>query len=647
MTALIAAALTVPLLIGLYFLKLRRRPMVVPSTLLWRKAVQDLQVNAPFQKLRNSLLLWLQLLLLLLLLFAMARPADDAAAVNGQRIAILIDHSASMLATDAAGADATRLEAAKRAARDVVANLERGAAAMVVSFAETPRVRQQFTTDRSALRRAIDTIAPTDQRGRLGPALRVLEPHANEDGSLSVVVVSDGRASDGADALPGLPGAAVRYLAVGSERPRNLAIVSSDARRDVDDPSEVEVFARLVNTGNESVTANVTLEVEGAVQATRRVEVRGTGTADDDGGAPRASGERVVSFRMRLPGQAAVTVSHDVEDHLTADNAARLMLTAARRLRVLVVTPGDNPFLAEAVSAAGVDTLDAVTPAAFDEQGMTGSGYDVVVFDRWTPEFLPPTNTLSFGAVPAVRGFALREAQADAPALQRPLTWAGNEPVMRYVALDDLVIREPGRLVLPRNGKVLATGLSGPLIGQVAVDAEGDTESSGRTRHVAVAFDVRGSRWPLSWSWQVFMVNALEVLGLGNTGDVATVAYRAGEAVTVPVEDGEDVTYRGPETLNAAARSGLATLPTLTRVGWYRTDADAVAPPMDRIAVNLLDENESDLRPAEVLRVASSSGVASAAGEETVRREWWPWLTGAALAMLCVEWWVYAGRVRV
>src|SRR6266516_5073023 len=93
---LIAGALVVPALLVLYFLKLRRRELAVSSTLLWRKAIQDLQVNAPFQKLRRNLLLLLQLLLLALLCLALSRPVANFTPGAPRLSLILIDRSASI-----------------------------------------------------------------------------------------------------------------------------------------------------------------------------------------------------------------------------------------------------------------------------------------------------------------------------------------------------------------------------------------------------------------------------------------------------------------------------------------------------------------------------------------------------------------------
>src|SRR6478672_4591550 len=90
-SALAGAAISIPALLILYFLKLRRREMPVSSTLLWKKAIQDLQVNAPFQKLRRNLLLLLQLLLLLALLLALSRPVSHLARTAGQVNILLID----------------------------------------------------------------------------------------------------------------------------------------------------------------------------------------------------------------------------------------------------------------------------------------------------------------------------------------------------------------------------------------------------------------------------------------------------------------------------------------------------------------------------------------------------------------------------
>src|SRR3954469_7883883 len=119
-----AAAVAVPALLVLYFLKLKRRELAVSSTLLWKKAIQDLQVNAPFQKLRKNLLLLLQLLLLILLLLALSRPITFFTPGAGKNTVIIIDRSPSMSANDIG--KLTRLDEAKRQAKELVESIDRG-----------------------------------------------------------------------------------------------------------------------------------------------------------------------------------------------------------------------------------------------------------------------------------------------------------------------------------------------------------------------------------------------------------------------------------------------------------------------------------------------------------------------------------------
>ena len=114
LSAVVAAGFVSPLLLVRYFLQLRRQMLRIPTTLLWQKSTEDLQVNVPFQRLRSSLLLMLQLLLLLLLLAALAQPVLQTEAPPSARVSLLIGRSASMKATEVEGG--SRVEAATAAA---------------------------------------------------------------------------------------------------------------------------------------------------------------------------------------------------------------------------------------------------------------------------------------------------------------------------------------------------------------------------------------------------------------------------------------------------------------------------------------------------------------------------------------------------
>lgn len=663
--ALIAAGITLPLLIALYFLKLKRKPLKVPSTLLWKRAVQDLQVNAPFQRIRNSLLLWVQLLLLALLLIVSARPAREAAVTTGDRVVLVLDRSASMNAADGPGG-VTRLAQARAAALELVEGLRGSAGAMVVTFAQRAATVQAFTSDKGRLRRAIADVRPSDQRSRLEPALAVAEQlvaaggtDAGDDApALGVYVFSDGKVHrDGTD-VPALPGAELSFVRMGRPDTANVGLVQCSARRDPDDPGAVRVFAALSNSGTEAATLNLTLSRDGRVEQTRAVTVPGAAA-----GGP--VGEASETFELRIDGGAAVEVFHDRPDVLAADDRARLVVLPARRLRVLLVSPGgpSRVYLQQALTAAGALEVRPVAPADFEAmdpaalrdggEGL-GEGFDIVVFDRYAPAAEPQVASLSFGAAPPVAGLEVvpTPEAGTRGGLQRVLTWKREHPLMSYVVLDDVALQRPGRLVVPPAATVLAVGVAGPLIAEV--------RGATGLRHVSVAFDVLESRWPHHWSFSVFMVNALETLGLSEQvgAGEAALAYRTGESAAVPgpvgaeAAGGAAVRYVGAGTAEGTAvsgtvRQGRASLSAFERAGSYRATDPGSEAPYDRLVVNLLDPLESDLRTADTLDVASAAPVAVASAGALARQEIWPWFAWAALAVLLVEWWLYVRRMRV
>src|SRR3954453_694451 len=163
-------------IIAPYFLKLRRRPLQVPSTLLWRRSLEDLHVNSLFQRLRKNLLLFLQLLAVLLAMLALAGPRIRGTSGPGQRYVLAIDNSASMSATDVAP---SRLSKAKEAAKQIVRGMEGDDVAMVISFADQARVVSNYSSAQRLLLVRIDAIAATEGTTSLREALQVASGLAN------------------------------------------------------------------------------------------------------------------------------------------------------------------------------------------------------------------------------------------------------------------------------------------------------------------------------------------------------------------------------------------------------------------------------------------------------------------------------------
>src|SRR2546427_677949 len=93
------ALLAIPAIVLLYFLKVKRPEVKVATLMFWRPYMADRQANAPWQRLRFSLLLLVQLLAALALAVGLMRPGLTGAAGVAPTTLGMIDASPRIEAT--------------------------------------------------------------------------------------------------------------------------------------------------------------------------------------------------------------------------------------------------------------------------------------------------------------------------------------------------------------------------------------------------------------------------------------------------------------------------------------------------------------------------------------------------------------------
>ena len=661
-TAAIAAAVAVPSLLVLYFLKLRRREMPVSSTFLWRKAVQDLQVNAPFQRLRRNLLLLLQMLALLALLFALARPVSNYTPGAGKLSVILIDRSASMKAADGGPGGRTRLDEAKRLARDLVDGMDKGGQASVIAFDDTAEVVQTFTGDAATLRRAIDGIVGTDRPTRLKQAYQlagaqaVYIPEQNRANvKPTVYLFSDGRAVDEGDL--GLDGD-LKFTPVGTDASANLAVVSLDAKRNYDNPAQVQVFARLANYGPKPAAADVRLTVDGETKQVASVSLKPARWSDagwvkahpgeaDESYAAKDS----VQFTFDMPAAGVVKVeqTNHYGDLLAADDAASVVVPPPKTLSVLLVSEDrSDPYLERAFESQRLRNAQEMSGEDYEEK--QPHEFDVILFDRHYPTYLPPSGSfVYFGCAPTAGKLRVNQTDGkyDTVDATTVLDWQRDHPILRHLAVSDIFAAQMLKLVVPPEAQVLIDGVKGPMV---------VLYRQPRGTDLVVAFDLLQSNWPLHRvSFPLFIHYALQYLALGS--DMAVRASVApGDTPRVPrvavdhlPAGTTSVRVSGPGGTRdvPVPATGDLVLPAMNTVGLYRTTPPV--PGFEQVAVNLLSETESNLVPVETPpgNVAQQSAAAHASlGKSRVELWWWLVACGA-VPLLLVEWWVYTRRVHL
>lgn len=668
MTAAIAAGLTIPPLVALYFLKLKRAIRPVPSTLLWKRAVEDLHVNAPFQRLRASLLLLLQLLVLLAAALALGKPMLQTAQTQESTIVILIDQSASMGVVEEDGR--TRLEAAKAQAKQVIDNMADDARAMVIAFCDRAAVESSFDTDRRALKQKIDAIEQTQSRSSLGEAMSLAEAYTqtiilggDQAGAdvapespappASVFLFTDGRIED-ADrvALQKFDVEKIQVANIG-RRADNVGIIAMEARRNYERPDMLEVAATVENFGATAVSVDAVLRAAGELVDVKTVTIAAPRPADTDGddaaaGSLESNAAVVVFDDLEFGGGGVIEVTLSVDDALAADDRAWTIVPAPRHIRALLVTEG-NLFLERLMSILPIELVkmspDAYEAADLDEiQTGDRSAFDVVVMDRHSTDRLPKGNYFFWGAVPQLEGVSAGKVIDD----EVIFNWDDAHPILRHVSVETLFVYQWLDLSLPPEAVSLIEGEHSPVLALFTRNASQFLVSA----FSLIVEDDRGNPlmntyWVTSVDFIVLVQNAINYLS-SNIVTSGRSGVTTGEPVTLPLPERADkVKIRRPDNTydNVLTSEDDALHYSRTRlVGTYRVEPSVEG--HDVFAVNLFNRTESRVAPKSKVTLGADM-VETKTGSIELSEPAWPYFLLALLVLLVLEWIIYNRRIFV
>jgi hypothetical protein len=592
-----ALAVTIPVIVALYFLRIRRPTRVVSALHLWPDAIRDRQANVPWQRLRFSWLLLLQLLVAAFLVAAAVQPALPASASLASHTIVLLDASAPMQAKDV---PPSRLDEAKRQVGAMIDQLGPQDRMTLIAVQSTPRIVASIAGDHDAMHRALISVAASNGQADLSAALLLAAGIVRSGEDARAYLFSDGIVQPlQASLTSGLP-FPIEYDRVGVSG-ENVGLTSLVVRTSAQSRA---AYLRVHNFGQQPRSVTLEWRSDAGLIDVRPLTLA-AGQAQD--------------LVLPVPDSATTVTAHiDAKDNFPLDDSVTAIARAPRAFHVLLVTPG-NVFLEQALRLRADFQVDVIAPTAY----RSAAAYAMTVFDRFSPPALPDA---PFIMVDPPAGSPL--AGGAAVGIGRVRASDAGDPLLTNVSLQDVHVARSQDMSSSIFGRALITSLQTPL---VLVRDE-------PFREALFGFDLHESDFPLRLGFPVLMQNLSEWM-LPPT--VPSGSFHPDERVTIVPEAGATsvAVVRPDGSRRQVATGAIATFADTDMVGVYTVE-QLVAGNVDRswFAVNLFSDSTSQLSPLDHLTLPPTK---TAGAIETAHHGFlaiWPLIAALGLVLVLAEW---------
>ncbi|MBE3559407.1 MAG: BatA and WFA domain-containing protein [Ktedonobacteraceae bacterium] len=615
MNLLVPAALAfsaiIPIILLLYFMRPKRQERTIGSTLLWRQALQDLQASRPWQRLRITPLLLLQLLAAIVIVLILARPAIFSSSPITGNTVIILQASASMQATDVAP---SRFENARSSINDFIDTLGPNDRLSLITMAHTPQVLIADSADKNQLHAAVQRARVTNQDADLEQALSLATSLAQGRANAQILVIGDGHVINPNQQL--IVPVPVRYMRVGTDAP-NAALMALSARTQRGKPV---AFAQVANYSHQQRSIPVELRADNRLVSVQTVTL-----------TPGATG--AVQWNTLPPNARFLHARLLTQDVMSVDHEAWAIVGSPFHGRVLLVTKG-NLYLQTALRLQDNVDLFETTPDKYVKSDL----YDLTIFDG----FVPPT--LPAGAIFFI----------NPPNGSYPFGTSGQEVKVSRITPGSDTLNLLANMNLSSIRTLSAAHQIKPAAWAQPIIESPETPlllagEQNNKRMAVLAFDLHASDLPLQPSFPILVHNLTQWFlppPVGGDGQIAP-----GVPVTIQLWPGADkVTITGPGADQQPVQVGPPVMPfTRTdQTGIYQVTQHVRGQNLNgAFVINLFNPAQSRLAPAKALPVLHSTDFTP--GGNTIShelREIWPWIAALLLLVLCAEWWLFSRSYR-
>lgn len=583
--------ISIPIIVLMYILKQKFEEREISSLYLWEQVIKDIDVNTPWQKLKSSLPLILQVLAAALVVFAITDPFMLLKGRSYENVIVVLDNTGSM---NAFYDDITRLDEGKKRAEKLIKSLKPGSKVTLITSGMQPKVELTSSSDRNEALTKLKSIKASNSYGDINDCVSLVKSISKQYKGYRAVFFTD-REID----IKDLDGEA-QILNSYTEN------ISLDYISHTTGNESIEAIVRVNNRTNKTQHRELAMYTEEKLFSIKDVDLK-------------PNEVKTIYFNKIPTNIKYIHAEISEKDSLLQDNSIYEVIRQSKAQKVLLVSE-KNIFIEKIVSA--LNNIELYKTNSVDN---IMDKYDLYIFDGTAPKELPKEGAVMFINPPENNPLVKINGAVEGglgEVLKSPVTKFMDKAHFTVSKLRDMEVPYWGSTFLKVNGK--AAAFNGELKGR---------------KTAVIGYDMHSSDFPLISEFPIFMHNLI-----GYLIDVdfqSKTSYYCGEGIEVnTIGEGGKLAMKSPEGSEEALELKYPISPyeNTNSIGIYKLSQESKDTNQESFfAVNFPADRESDVdNEVKPVNNIDSSSILNSAGM-SLRN----FVLIAALLLIAAEWMVY------